>query len=547
MAERAFIYFFNHKNDYHMNQSTLIRPARALFRPPALILLLFPAIMWFTGACAQHPLGIFDDHADIGNPKLAGSASYDEATQTYSIAGSGSNIWFNRDEFHFLYKKIKGDFILTADFEFTGDTAASVGHRKIGWMIRESTDEGAASYNACKHIDGLTLLQWRPYRGMYMRDPEEEIFFSKRGGQTIQLERIGKMITMRIAHPGEPLQDVGSAEEAGLKDDVLVGVYICAHDSNTVAHAKIWNVRIDKPVINEYTSNPHVVATPLKDVLASRLEIVEVATGNRKVIHEADGRFEAPNWMPDGKKLLFNQGGNLYTILIEGGATEQLNTGSINKSNNDHAISFDGKMLAISSSREGMPGGGSTLYVLPLAGGEPRLITQNTPSYLHGWNPNGKEVAIVAKRNGSTVYNLYKVSLADSKETPLTFNTTGHVDGPEYSPDGKYIYYNANVSGTMQIWRMKTDGSGKEQLTFDEFHNWFPHISPDGKWMAFISFPLSINPDSHPSYKNVTIRVMPLTSPGAPKVVAYLYGGQGTLNAPSWSPDSRYLAFVSNH
>ncbi len=530
-----------------MNQTVLFRPAGALLRPPAFIALFFAAFLWCNNTAAQHPVGIFDDHSDIGNPKLAGSASYDAASQVYSIAGSGSNIWFNRDEFHFVYKKIKGDFILTADFEFAGDTAAAIGHRKIGWMIRESTDEGAASYNACKHIDGLTVLQWRPYRGMFMRDPEEELFFSKKGGQTIQLQRIGKIITMSIAHPGEPLQVVGSTEEAGLKDEVLVGIYICAHDSNTVANAKVWNVRIDKPIVDEYTSNPHVVNPPIKDVLASRLEIVDVATGARKVIHEAPGRFEAPNWMPDGKKLLFNQGGNLYTIPIEGGATEQLNTGTVNKINNDHMISFDGKMLGISSSRDGLPGGGSSVYVLPLTGGEPRLITENTPSFLHGWSPNSKDLAIVAKRNGSAVYNLYRVSVADTKEFALTTNTSTHVDGPEYSPDGKYIYYNANVSGTMQIWRMKPDGSGKEQLTFDEFHNWFPHISPDGKWMVFISFPLSINPDAHPSYKPVTLRVMPLTAPGGPRVIAYLYGGQGTLNAPSWSPDSKYVAFVSNY
>jgi TolB protein len=250
--------------------------------------------------------------------------------------------------------------------------------------------------------------------------------------------------------------------------------------------------------------------------------------------------------MPGGKKLLFNEGGSLYTIPIEGGTPEKLNTGSIAGNNNDHAISFNGKMLAISSHREGLPDGGSTVYTLPLQGGEPRLITDSTPSYLHGWNPNGKEVAIVAKRNGSKIYNLYKVSLADKKETQLTFNTKGHVDGPEYSPDGRYIYYNANVSGSMQIWRMKPDGSGKEQITFDEYHNWFPHISPDGKWMVFISFPSDIDPNSHPAYKQVMLRLMPLTTPAAPKVLAYLYGGQGTLNAPSWSPDSKFVAFVSN-
>ena len=495
---------------------------------------------------AQHPVGIFDDHADIGNPKLKGNASYDASTQTYHLAGAGTNVWFNRDEFHFLYKKISGDFILTANFDFAGDTTHTVGHRKIGWMIRESLDEGAASMEAGKHIDGLTVLQWRPYRGMFMRDPEDEIFFAKKGGQTIQLQRTGKLVTMKIAHSGEPLQFAGSHVMDGMKDEVFAGLYMVSHDSDVLAEAKIWNVRIDKPVFNPYTSNPNIAVIQQHDVLGSRLEIVDIADGKRMVIHESKGTFEAPNWMPDGKKLLFNEGGFLYTIPVTGGTPEKLNTGEVSNNNNDHSISFDGKMLAISSHRKGLAGGGSTVYVVPLAGGEPRLITAETPSYLHGWNPNGKEVAIVAQRNGSKIYIIYKVSLKEGKETAITTNKTGHVDGPEYSPDGKYIYYNANVSGTMQVWRMHTDGTAKEQLTFDEYHNWFPHISPDGNWMVFISFPGDIDPNAHPSYKEVTLRLMKLNAPGAPKVIAHLYGGQGTLNVNSWSPDSKQLAFVSN-
>jgi len=406
---------------------------------------------------AQHPVGIFDNQEDIGNPKIKGSASFDEATQTYHLAGGGSNIWFNRDDFHFLYKKLKGDFVLTADFEFTGDTVNSVGHRKIGWMIRESTDEGAASANACKHIDGLVVLQWRTYKGMFMRDPEEERFYAKKSGQTIQLERIGKTITMKIAHPGEPLQLVGSYETDVLNGEVLAGLFILSHDSNVLANAKIWNVRIDHPVFHAYTSNPHAVIVPETDQFASRLEILDITDGAREVIHEAADRFESPHWMPDGRQLLFNQGGAIFTIPIEGGIPEKLNSASV-----------------------------------------------------------------------------------------FAINTGGNVDGQEYSPERKFIYYNANISGTMQIWRRKIDGTGKQQLTFDQYNNWFPHISPDGQWMVFISFPEDIDPDAHPSFKEVMIRLMPLKGTGGPKVIAYLYGSQGTLNAPCWSPDNRHIAFVSN-
>lgn len=508
------------------------------------LLFLASALIGF----AQQPVGIFQFNEDIGNPKIKGHATYDEQTQTYTISGGGENIWFNRDEFHYLYNKLNGDFILTADFEFSEDLLDANGHCKIGWMIRESNDEGAASMNAVKHFDGLCLLQWRPYRGMFMRDPQEEIFFPKKGRklQTIQLRRTGNIYTMKMAHPGEPLQLAAEAE-MDLPSDVLAGIYICSHDPDRIAEAKIRNVRITKPVINKYSSNPYAVNKPVQKVMGScRLEILNISTGNRQIIFESKKRFESPNWMPDGKKLLFNQEGNLFTIPVAGGIPEILNTGSATRINNDHGISFDGKMIAISSHRTGFPGDGSTVYTLPLSGGEPKLITESTPSYFHGWNPNGKELAIVAQRDGKENYNIYKVYVKDGKETVLTSNKIGHVDGPEYSPDGKFIYYNSNVSGTMQIWRMKTDGSDKEQLTFDEYHNWFPHISPDGNLMVFISFPTDIDPNGHPFYKEVMLRVMKLNEPGAPKVVAYLYGGQGTINVNSWSPDSKRIAFVSN-
>jgi Tol biopolymer transport system component len=324
-----------------------------------------------------------------------------------------------------------------------------------------------------------------------------------------------------------------------LKDEVIAGLFICSHDSAVTEAARIWNVRIDKP----FTDNN---AMGTEQISGCRLETMNVSDGKRKVIYEKPGRFEAPNWMPDGKKLLFNMDGSLYKIPVEGGEPEKLNTGFANRNNNDHGISFDGKLIAISNHREGMPGGGSTVYVLPVDGGTPVLVTDNTPSYWHGWAPNNKEVIYVAQRNNVPIYNIYRNSISGGKEVALTSNKKGeHVDGCEYSPDGKFIYFNASYSGTMQIWRMKPDGTGREQLTFDEFNDWFPHISPDGKWIAFISFPADIEVNSHPSYKRVMLRLMPLSG-GAPKVIAYLYGGQGTINVPSWSPDSKSISFVSN-
>jgi Tol biopolymer transport system component len=504
-----------------------------------LMLVLFNQALAFS----QSAIGIFDGAADIGRPQKTGWSKYDASMQQYQMQGGGANIWFNRDEFQFLYKKIKGDFILTANFAFV-DTGGN-GHKKMGWMVRESLDEAAASMNAVAHGDGLVVLQWRDMRGAYMRDPEGEIFSAKRHVEIIQLERSGKKLIMRIAHPGEPLQEVGSHEMPDLKDTVVAGLFICAHDSDKVEQSRIWNVRIDKPVRNDYHPNPLVKAVPMNGVLGSRLETMNVFDGKRTIVLESKGKLEAPNWMKDGRRLLYNQQGNIYTIAVSGGTPEKLNTGSVMNNNNDHGISFDGKMLAISSHRQGMTGGGSTVYILPVSGGEPKLVTDSTPSYWHGWNPNGKEVAVIGQRNGSKIYNIYKVNTTTKAETPLTQNISDHVDGSEFSPDGKFMYYNSSETGTMQLWRMKPDGSGAEQLTFDEYNNWFPHISPDNKWIVFISFPTNIDPVSHPSYQRVMLRLMPVGG-GAPRVIAYLYGGQGTLNVNSWSPDSKHIAFVSN-
>ena len=490
-------------------------------------------------------IGVFERSLDIGVTATKGKSVYDSSFQSYLIRGAGQYTDLNREDIHFLHRRIGGDFIVTADFSFANDNGLS--EKKMGWMVRESLRDDAAHVAAYRQGDGTMLMQRRILRGAYIRDPEDRLFSPKKQMQTIQVERNGNRLTMRAASFGEPLQEVGSVTIENLPDSVVAGVFFCSQNASVPDSAIVWNVRIDKPVAEVYHPNPMVQRRRRQNqpVLGSRLETMDVFEGRRFIVRESKGRFEAPNWMPDGKRLLYNEGGSLYTIPTTGGASERLNTGRADRNNNDHGISFDGKWLAISHHREGLPGGGSTVYVLPVEGGEPRMVNGNTPSYWHGWSPDGKEVVVVGQRNGSSIYNIYKVDVKTGKETDLTGNTKGHVDGCEYSPDGKYIYYNANPSGTMQIWRMRPDGSGKEQITYDEYNNWFPHLSPDGRWIAFISFPNDIHPDSHPSYKKVMLRLMP-ASGGAPRVIAHLYGGQGTLNVNSWSPDSRRIAFVSN-
>jgi TolB protein len=363
-----------------------------------------------------------------------------------------------------------------------------------------------------------------------------KFFRLKKNYSIIQVERKGKTIIMRAAHQFEPLQTIGTTDAASLPDEVLVGLFICSHNAEVSEQARVWNVRIDRPVPETYNAYK-------EGFIGCRIETMTVADGNRKTIYESKTGLEAPNWTRDGKKLLYNKDGSIYTIPVEGGEPEKLNTGFADHNNNDHGISFDGKMLAISHHRRELAGGGSTIYTLPITGGTPKLLTEKTPSYWHGWSPNGKEILFVANRDGK-VYDIYKMNSAGGPEIQLTHNKDYHVDGPEYSPDGKYIYYNSSQSGTMQLWRMKPDGSANEQITFDDYNSWFPHISPDGKWIAFISFNSTIDFNDHPPLQRVMLRLMPVSG-GAPKTIAYLYGGQGTMNVPSWSPDSKQIAFVS--
>ncbi|QHV99362.1 hypothetical protein [Spirosoma endbachense] len=208
----------------------------------ASVFLFTVAICLSINFIAVKSIGAFQDSLDIGKPKLVGSSTYNEVTKEYRLKGSGYNIWFARDEFQFLFKKISGDFTVTADFEFVG--AGTDPHRKVGWMVRESIDDDAAHISAVAHGDGLTVLQWRVEKGMGMRDPEDEIFSSEKSVQTIQVERKGDEYTMRVAKKGGTLQAVGSHRMPTLTAPLFVGLYICSHNPEIVEEAIVRNVQL---------------------------------------------------------------------------------------------------------------------------------------------------------------------------------------------------------------------------------------------------------------------------------------------------------------
>jgi TolB protein len=480
----------------------------------------------FNANAQTNQLGIFDDQTDVGPVKHKGSATFDAIEQQYHLEGSGTNIWTTHDEFHFVWKKMKGDFILRTNAEFIGKGVEE--HRKIGWMVRSSLDTNSKHINAVVHGDGLTSLQFR----RKVSGSTEEIKSTLTGANVIQLERKGNTYTMSVAHNGETFV-TEKLDSLDLGDDVYVGLFICSHNPDVTEKAVFKNARIVVPAGKDLV--------PYKDYLGSSIEILDLENQNSKIIYQIPGSLQAPNWTQDGKSLIYNRDGLLYNFNLATLTPAVINTGIASHNNNDHVISFDGKMLAVSSGNGEK--GASVGFTVPIGGGVPKQITPTGPSYMHGWSPDGKYIVFCGERDKE--FDVYRIPAAGGPEVRLT-NTPGLDDGPEYSPDGKYIYFNSVRSGLMQVWRMKPDGTGQTQITKDDFNNWFPHVSPDGKWIVYITFLKDeVAPGDHPFYKHVYLRVMP-ASGGPSKVVAYLYGGQGTINTPSWAPDSKHLAFISN-
>jgi TolB protein len=275
--------------------------------------------------------------------------------------------------------------------------------------------------------------------------------------------------------------------------------------------------------------------------VTSLLEIIEIKNGQRTILERFDRRIEAPNWTPDGSALIYNAEGRMYRFDLVSHESQEIATGFATRCNNDHVLSPDGTHLAIS--HHSAEDGQSRVYVVPVVGGEPRLVTPIGPSYLHGWSPDGTTLSYCAERSGQ--YDIYTMAVIGGPEHRLT-DTPGLDDGPEYAPDGQHLWFNSVRSGLMQIWRMGADGSDPTQMTFGEANHWFPHVSPNGSSVVFISYQTDVPADQHPADKPVRLELMPVEG-GAPELMTECFGGQGTLNVNSWAPDSQRLAFVSYH
>ncbi|MEP7366310.1 MAG: hypothetical protein ABI972_23880 [Acidobacteriota bacterium] len=485
-------------------------------------LVLFGLVRPVAAQTAAGP--IYEAHGDIGDIPKAGAVEYHAATGEYRVTGGGANIWAAKDAFQFAYKRISGDFTLTADVQLAG--AGVNAHRKAVLMARQDLDAGSAYADIALHGDGLTSLQYRPVAGGPTQEQRSEL----KGPVRIRLQRRGNQFTIQAGAPGEALTATGP-QTVAMSDPIYVGIGISSHDAAVLETAVFTNVRLEQP-----------------PKYRSKVTIFDLTSRNLRTLYEADGVVEAPNWSRDGKWLLINTGGNLYKLPLDDPKPQQIPLGDGYRCNNDHDLSRDGKWLGFSASSEASRQ--SQVFLSAADGSEVKLLTPAAPSYFHGWSPDGKWLAFVGQRNGK--YELFRVAPAGGDEQRLT-SAGAYDDGPDYSPDGKWIYFNSNRKNGWNIWRIPSEGGGAndanaQQITSDAHEDWFPHVSPNGKNIVFLSFPPGTE-GHNGRMPGMSLRMIkaPGTKPEAsPKIdtLATFFGGQGSINVNSWAPDSKQFAYV---
>jgi TolB protein len=475
---------------------------------------------------AQASLGIFEGQTDVGSVNPPGTTVYDSARGVYTVTAAGANLWSTVDGFHFVWKKVSGDVALTADIRFPDAAGNPSPHRKAVLMFRQTLDGDGIYADAAQHGSGMTALQYRRGRSATTQDIELNIDSPRH----LRIEKRGDVFTMFLSMGTEPLHQVGASIKLHLDGPFYAGIGVCSHNKDVVEKATFSNVELKQldPRPESASGSPY-----------STLQTIGIEDNFRRaiVVLSEPGRLEAPNWSRDGNSLLFNRDGRIWKIATTGGPAQAIDIGAATHCGGSHGLSPDGKWLAISCAMPDSPE--TRVYILPSAGGTPRMVTANPLSWWHSWAPDGKTILFTRPNKGSL--SIYSISVDGGPETALT-KGDGISDDPDYSPDGKYIYFNSDRSGSMQIWRMHPNGSEPEQMTSDEMVNWTPHPSPDGKSVVFESYEKGTT--GHPADKDIALRIL---TPADKKVrtLVNLIGGSGSMNVPSWAPDGAHLAFVS--
>jgi TolB protein len=466
--------------------------------------------------------GIFEGQTDIGTVLHPGSAEFDAAKKTYTVTGSGDNMWAAEDDFHFVWKKVTGDVTLTADVSIL--TATGDAHRKAALMIRRTLDSDSEYVDAAVHGSGLTALQSRARKGSITSEVISVVTAPKR----LSLVKRGNYIYMMVAGEGEPLHFAGGSMRLDLNEPFYVGLAACAHNKDATVQTMFSGVELDR-----------AGAKASKPVLYSTVETIRIAAAtDRQAVYVGSGRLDSPMWTKDGKSLVLTNAGKLVSIALTGKSDVQLvpvDTGTLSRIGHHAGISPDGTTLGFTDET----GGKTAIYTIPIAGGTPKLITDHASSYFQGWSPDGQTILFCGTRNGKTQILTMPAS-GGAESTVGTSNDNN--DSPEYSPDGRFIYFNSDRTGLMQIWRMTVDGKDETQITTDDFSNWFPHISPNGLQVSFLSYNAGVA--GHPNDTDIHVRAITLST-NAIKNIADLVGGPASFHSASWSPDSRSLALVS--
>lgn len=477
---------------------------------------------------------LFADHADIGAPALAGNSLV--AADGYTVTGGGANVWGEADAFHFTWTQRSGDQHLAADIAFLDREGHP--HRKAGLMIRQNLTPGSPYAALFALGDGTLTLQYREVQG----GPTRQIVPAEPHRGALRIEREGNFIFFSVQGADGALHHAGGSLRLALQAPYYIGLAVTGHDDAVTEAARFSKVSLAVPQL------AHVPDTGYAARVESSLEVLDLTRGQtRRVVHQFADKIEAPNWSRDGATLYYNSNGRIWSIPAAGGEPTPIATGRQVDNNNDHGLSPDGTQMVISDQIE--PDNLSRIHIVTLDGSQPVREVVSDPaarSYWHGWSPDGRTLAYVRVGVGDGTYDVWSLDLASGQRAPLLVGP-GVDDGPEWSPDGRHLYFNSTRSGAMALWRADADGSNPVQLTHDAGRrDWFPHISPDGRWIAYVSFGDDIALEDHPpNREDVQLRLLPTDGSAPPVILARIFGGQGTINVPSWSPDSNQIAFVS--
>ena len=478
-------------------------------------------------ASAGPDFGGFDGQSDVGNIAPAGTARFEPSTDTYTLTAAGANTWYHVDAFHYLWKKASGDWALTADIDFPPPIYhhSPDPHRKGILMFRQTLDAGAVYAGLGAHGSGMTALQYRRERGANTQDIELNIDAPK----TVRIEKRGDTFTLYVSARGEPLHPVGASASLHLESPFYLGLGVVSHDAQTTDTVRFSHVSL-VPLTGPKATAP---------VLYSTLQILQVEDQFRRamVIRSVPGYLQSPNWIPDGKTLTVLEDGHLERIALRdppaGGTPRALDVGTLVDCAGNHGASPDGQWLAVSCAKS--PHGRHDVYVLPAGGGTPRkLTTAEESSYFHAWSADSATIAFTRGSAGQA--DIFTIAATGGTESRLTHDTLN--DGPDFSPDGRWIYFDSSRSGSTQIWRMQP-GTAPEQLTDDDDRNSSPHVSPDGKTLVYLSQPHNAGP----GIGKAALKLMDFHD-GLIRTLVDFDGDRGSLAMSPWG-DANHLAFVS--